>query len=108
MPEQEHLFSSSGNSHRHCLLPGDVRERADYSLSPRQGAAMGTIHRPLRCIQKDVELSHTSRLQGRKPLSKNRITKMSTPLSRVTSTIVDNEETLKASAIKLSLPTSQD
>ncbi len=97
MPEQERLFSSSGNSHRHRLLPGDVREQADQS-------AVGAINRPLRRIQKGAVPSYTPRQQRRKPLSKQRITKMSTPLSRIPPPGVDDDETLKASAIKLKLP----
>ncbi len=73
------------------------QERADKS-------AMGTINRPLRSIRKDVESSHTPRQQGRKVLSKKRIMKMSTPLPCIPPPVVDDEVTLKASAIKLKLP----
>ncbi|MEO8956620.1 MAG: PQQ-binding-like beta-propeller repeat protein [Ktedonobacteraceae bacterium] len=76
----------------------EQERRADQS-------AVGAINRPLRRIRKDAEPSYASRQQGRRPLSKNRITKMSMPLPRIPPPIVDDDDvTLKASAIKLKLP----
>nr|HET6902804.1 hypothetical protein [Ktedonobacteraceae bacterium] len=73
--------------------------------------AMGARHRPPRFTRKGAVPSHIPNQPGRKPLSKNRITKMSTTLPRVSPPIVDDDEvTLKAAAIKLKrpLPSTED
>ena len=112
MPEQELLISSEEDNHRLRVLPSDVRERADDSLLfpvPGTGSRQSADRvRPPRFIREDAEPCHTPGQQKRKPLAKKHIVKMSVPLPSVTLPVVDDDETLKASAIKAPLPASQD
>src|SRR5579872_3291868 len=72
--------------------------------------AMGAVHRPPRFTRKGAVPSHIPNQPGRKPLSKNRIAKMSTVLPRVSPPILDDDVTLKAAAIKFKrpLPSTED